>query len=213
MLGDSVFPPIGQLPYLLTLPPYGFYWFELSRHNALPAWHTPAPEPMPELRTRVFKAPLDQMLAGPLRADLEQNELKEYMAKRRWFSLKDRTLTSARFATIAPLPETNGCVVMAEIIATAGDTVDHFSLPLATVEEVDAMTPLPAQLALGRFRGRRRTGFITDAFASDAFAHATVSALRNGTVIDTDDGQLRFVPTALLDQTVVPSDVQIRRFS
>ena len=27
MLGDSLFPPIGQLPYLLTLPPYGFYWF------------------------------------------------------------------------------------------------------------------------------------------------------------------------------------------
>jgi maltose alpha-D-glucosyltransferase / alpha-amylase len=24
------FPPIGQLPYLLTLAPYGFLWFDLS---------------------------------------------------------------------------------------------------------------------------------------------------------------------------------------
>src|SRR5690349_14805697 len=27
MVGGSAFPPIGQLPYLLTLPPYAFYWF------------------------------------------------------------------------------------------------------------------------------------------------------------------------------------------
>ena len=29
--GGSLFPPIGQLTYLLTLPPYGFYWFVLAR--------------------------------------------------------------------------------------------------------------------------------------------------------------------------------------
>ena len=23
------FPPIGELPYFVTLPPHGFYWFEL----------------------------------------------------------------------------------------------------------------------------------------------------------------------------------------
>src|SRR4029453_15924553 len=28
--GGSLFPPIGQLTYLLTLPPYGFYWFVLA---------------------------------------------------------------------------------------------------------------------------------------------------------------------------------------
>jgi len=29
MFGGSLFPRIGELPYLLTLPPYGFYWFRL----------------------------------------------------------------------------------------------------------------------------------------------------------------------------------------
>jgi maltose alpha-D-glucosyltransferase/alpha-amylase len=29
MLGRSRFPYIGQLPYLLTLAPRGFYWFQL----------------------------------------------------------------------------------------------------------------------------------------------------------------------------------------
>jgi maltose alpha-D-glucosyltransferase/alpha-amylase len=29
MFGYTPFPPIGELPYFLTLPGYGFYWFEL----------------------------------------------------------------------------------------------------------------------------------------------------------------------------------------
>jgi maltose alpha-D-glucosyltransferase/alpha-amylase len=29
MIGRVPFPPIGELPYFVTLPPYGFYWFTL----------------------------------------------------------------------------------------------------------------------------------------------------------------------------------------
>jgi maltose alpha-D-glucosyltransferase/alpha-amylase len=31
MVGYTEFPAIGELPYFLTLAPYGFYWFELQR--------------------------------------------------------------------------------------------------------------------------------------------------------------------------------------
>jgi maltose alpha-D-glucosyltransferase/alpha-amylase len=31
MFGNSLFPRIGDLPYLLTLGPYDFYWFKLRR--------------------------------------------------------------------------------------------------------------------------------------------------------------------------------------
>jgi len=33
MLGYTDFPPIGELPYFLTLGPYDFYWFELQRRE------------------------------------------------------------------------------------------------------------------------------------------------------------------------------------
>src|SRR6202167_2210896 len=49
------FPPIGELPYLLTLRPYGFYWFALATASDWPAWHTPAPEPMEEFVTLVIR--------------------------------------------------------------------------------------------------------------------------------------------------------------
>ncbi len=34
LTGGTSFPPIGDLPYLLTMPAYGFYWFSLSTANA-----------------------------------------------------------------------------------------------------------------------------------------------------------------------------------
>ncbi len=34
LLGRVAFPPIGELPYFITLPPYGFSWFELRARGA-----------------------------------------------------------------------------------------------------------------------------------------------------------------------------------
>jgi maltose alpha-D-glucosyltransferase/alpha-amylase len=31
LFGESPFPAIGELPYLLTMGPHGFYWFRLER--------------------------------------------------------------------------------------------------------------------------------------------------------------------------------------
>ena len=39
MIGRSSFPPIGDLPYMLTLPGYAFYWFELAESAPPPSWH------------------------------------------------------------------------------------------------------------------------------------------------------------------------------
>ncbi len=51
LLGHTVFPPVGTLPYLLTLPGYAFYWFRLSREAEAPPWHDEhaAPEDLPVL--------------------------------------------------------------------------------------------------------------------------------------------------------------------
>src|SRR6202035_2059187 len=56
----SLFPPIGELNYLLTLPPYGFYWFALATTSDHPSWHTPAPEPLPEFVTNRYSGRLGQ---------------------------------------------------------------------------------------------------------------------------------------------------------
>jgi maltose alpha-D-glucosyltransferase/alpha-amylase len=39
LMGRTVFPPVGELPYLLTLPGCGFYWFRLATDATAPVWH------------------------------------------------------------------------------------------------------------------------------------------------------------------------------
>ena len=38
LVGRTPFPPIGELPYFVTLPPYGFYWFGLVAGRSQPDW-------------------------------------------------------------------------------------------------------------------------------------------------------------------------------
>jgi maltose alpha-D-glucosyltransferase/alpha-amylase len=33
LFGDSRFPPVGPRPYMLSLAPYGYYWFKLERQS------------------------------------------------------------------------------------------------------------------------------------------------------------------------------------
>ena len=45
MLGRTRFPAIGELPYMITLAPYGFYWFELQeRDKSEPVTQRAVPE-------------------------------------------------------------------------------------------------------------------------------------------------------------------------
>jgi len=46
MLGHIPFPPIGDLPYLLTLHGYGVYWFQLATEAEVPSWHEEHLPPM-----------------------------------------------------------------------------------------------------------------------------------------------------------------------
>ena len=86
------FPPIGELSYLLTLPPYGFYWFALGTMSDWPSWHTPAPEPLPEFMTLVVRGRVCDVLLRMARDAVENEILPQYIAKRRWFGLKDEKI-------------------------------------------------------------------------------------------------------------------------
>ncbi len=117
--GHSVFPPIGQLTYLLTLPPFGFYWFLLSEAADWPSTHTPAPEPMPEYQTIVMRRDLAEALLAE-RAVLERDTLRPYLAKRRWFGMKDQVLRSVKIALITRLPGTDALLLEIETETVSG---------------------------------------------------------------------------------------------
>jgi maltose alpha-D-glucosyltransferase/alpha-amylase len=208
MSGGSLFPPIGQLHYLLTLPTYGFYWFILATESEAPSWHSPAPEPMPDYITVVLRNRLDEglELAAPT---LERESLPPYLQKRRWFGAKDQALQSAKIANIAPLDREHD-VLLAEIEVKTDGGTGRWQLPLGICWEDEPASALPSQLALARVRKGRRVGLLTDAFALGGFARRMLANLANGERIDSPDGEIVFEPMAdKVEALRRPDDAQV----
>jgi maltose alpha-D-glucosyltransferase/alpha-amylase len=208
--GHSVFPPIGQLTYLLTLPPYGFYWFELSKVNEWPSPHTPAPEPMPEYQTIVMRRDLADAIQA-VKPLIERDILPQYLAKRRWYALKDQKLLSAKIALTTRLLAED--VLLLEIETETASGKARWLLPIGIVWGDAAAPPLPAQLALARIRRGPKVGLLTDAFALPGFALGVLSALADKDVIATEHGVLRFEPTSRIKDVVVPEGVELNWIS
>ena len=208
--GHSQFPPIGQLPYLLTLSPYGFYWFLLSDSEGWPSHHTPAPEPMPEYQTFVMRHALPEALMTA-RSVLEREVLPSYLAKRRWFAMKDQTLRSVRIALMTRVPADDAVLLEIETETESGTA--RWLLPLGIVWGDSTAPPLPTQLALARVRRGPKVGLLTDAFALPAFALTILSGLASKDIIVIERGMIRFEPTSRMAEIVVPDNVEMHWIS
>ena len=214
VIGGSVFPPVGQLTYLLTLPPYGFYWFLLATERALPSWHAPTPEPLPDLSTIVVRNTLTEIGDGASRQLLEQDVLPAYLAKRRWFSSKSETLNGVRIEYLQPLSQDrDNTALLSEITVSVGDREERYCLPIGAAEE-DNVLPLAQQLALTRIRRGPLVGYVTDGFATDAFARSTMDLIaQDATMTLPDGGSLQFRKTDRLEDVKPSGEVHIRRLS
>ena len=186
------FPPIGELTYLLTLPPYGFYWFALGTMSDWPSWHTPAPEPLPEFVTLVVRGRVSDALLRMARDAVENEILPQYIAKRRWFGLKDEKIESTRIARLIDIGEGAEEILLAEIEVKTKSGKTSWLLPLGVLWEDGTTAALPSRLALARVRQHRRVGLLTDGFALASFARRFVQALASDVELNQADGALRF---------------------
>ena len=85
LVGQTAFPPIGELPYLLTLGPHAVYWLSLEgQREEAGALASDGSAP-------AFTATgaLDAIATGRSRGDLER-ALARFLPTRRWFASKAR---------------------------------------------------------------------------------------------------------------------------
>ncbi|CAB3786027.1 maltose alpha-D-glucosyltransferase [Pararobbsia alpina] len=203
MTADSTFPPIGQLTYLLTLPPYGFYWFLMCPSQQLPVWSSKPPEQLPEFATLVVRGYEPLPSAAEHRRVLEHEVLPVYLTKRRWFGSKNSTLKGARLDYVTQLPhdlagnDRDAPLMFSEVAADVGTgQTEHYFLPLGVTWDSTANpNPLVTQLALARVRRGRNVGFVTDAYSLPGLPATILDALRRKLVMRTPRGDVHFRPT------------------
>ncbi|MGE0528747.1 MAG: putative maltokinase, partial [Bdellovibrionales bacterium] len=90
LFGQTDFPPVGDLPYFLTLGPYAFYWFQMVEKQSLETgqWLLKQPPPM-----EVDQKPLHSLMEREMWTRFEKR-LRSYLPRARWFAGKGRRIGS-----------------------------------------------------------------------------------------------------------------------
>jgi maltose alpha-D-glucosyltransferase/alpha-amylase len=195
LLGRTPFPPIGELPYLLTLPAYGFYWFLLAEEAEVPSWHQTIPEPLPDFVTVVMRDGWSALDDPTNRRSLERQALVPFARNQRWFAAKDAAVSHIEMGPHAAIREGSEGVCLQTLEVELADGAAHrYVLPLAVAwgeENVHTgSTLLPFTLAKAR-RGSR-IGALHDATAGEHFAHVLLADMRAEKRIDVAHGTLLF---------------------
>src|SRR5690554_5524913 len=215
VLGATSFPTIGELPYLLTLPPYGFYWFELSATAQPPLWHASAPDHQAEHTTLVLRRRADSgyRMVESSRRLLDTEILPRYLTRQRWFS-RDVPVSSTRVLYTLPLPGQSDHY-LAEIEVTQGGTRTLYFLPYALWWTDISTSALPFDV-LAWIRRGSETGFMSDAFFSADFSLQVLDLLRAGREIPVatagGNGMITFQPEPALKTTEWPEPLMAERF-
>jgi len=211
LTGGSEFPAIGELPYLLTLPSYGFYWFSLSAANT--GSIGPQPE-TPELFTLVLTGGIDTLMAGRERIAFERTVAPRFIATRRWFGAKGSRIKSVHVTDSATLTDSTGearfLLPRVAVHLANGERQDYF-VPVAVDEGREDETLMP--FAVARVRRGPRTGLLFGASASPAFAVAMVEGMREGRELPTETGKLVFSTTSAFDPAITFEAGEVRNLS
>src|SRR6185369_5569389 len=205
LLGRTSFPPIGELPYLLTLPGYGFYWFRLSRDTAPPAWHeNVVRDEAPVLvlteglnsfwPTRV--AAWRGAAATKLRHQFEREILPSYVAAQRWFSGKSGRVESATLAEGVEWRTPVGSWMLGLFdVASPRGTERYFIQLLLAFETEEARLNRLQTAVIARVRQKGVVGVLAEATADEHFGQAVLDAVAASTQIRARNSSFVFMPT------------------
>lgn len=182
LLGGTSFPDISDAPYMLTLPPYGFYWFELSAQATSPSWHaTPVDEP-PEYLTLVLRRGASgTRLLEESRKALCQEVLPTYLARQRWFP-QDKPVGQVSLQFAVPLNK-DASTVLTEITVQDEDSVHSYFMPMVTLWD-EHTTTLQQHHVMAHVRRTADTGLLVDAVSVPRFALQMLECFRGNARYD-----------------------------
>ncbi|WP_116811649.1 maltose alpha-D-glucosyltransferase [Steroidobacter cummioxidans] len=203
MLGRNAFPPIGELPYFLTLPAHGFFWLLLSESALPPSWHVER-LPATELPVLVLSEGLATFLAevtrsangGLMRRTLQQLEsevLPEFIGARGWFSHSRDEISSVHLGprTLWRYEQRSYLISFVDVDGTAGPR--RYMMPL-TIGWEDGNDEIlrTAEWTLAKVREHARAGVMIDAFADPIFCLGLIQYMANRTTLPFAGAELRF---------------------
>ena len=199
MFGSTPFPVVEDHPYVITLGPYGYYWFSLeASHELLSTKYPGATTPdrptvartIPEVATTATWPKL-----GTNGATLNRH-FEDVLGQRRWFGGKARKIRKTSMIEAVRLPGTNAdtSLTLVEVEYADGDP-DVYVVPLAFAvgDAAEALRANRPEAALAEVvgRGEAQDGLLYDALWDTATVRAMVDLMRRGRALSGRNGDLR----------------------
>ncbi|MFL4982586.1 MAG: maltose alpha-D-glucosyltransferase [Xanthobacteraceae bacterium] len=192
MLGRTRFPRIGDGPYVITLAPYGFFWFQLREEPEASAEAKPAAPP--EFVTLVMGDGWRSLFEGRARSSLEHDVLPAFLAGRRWFADKGTALIGARLQTGITLEGGDPGTMLALIDFTGGRGTSRYAVPLAVKWSRFDKIPSAANI-VAAVRRYAREGTLVDVATDPEFVSLLLRKMHAGDAIEAGDRRIEFRPT------------------
>jgi len=200
LFGQTHFPPIGELPYFLTLGPHCFYWFSVE---------PPRPgQVLTETETLASQLPVlpisdkwERIFSGKAKAKLE-DVLPDYLKARRWFGGKARTIRSAKVVEtlLVPTRSSVAYLTLVQIDYVEGDP-EIYLLPIASEggERADYILKEYPHSVIARIRlgEKDEERILYDALAERDFCEALLEAIARHRRMKGTQGQLLAKPTKI----------------
>jgi maltose alpha-D-glucosyltransferase/alpha-amylase len=183
------FPPIGELPYLLTLGPHAFYWFLLQRPAAT----------QPTLNAITVRGPAEGLFDSG-RARLEQ-VLAQWLPQRRWYRGKSRSIDRVHIHDAIPLSEAHVLVVD---VSYADAQTETYVVPVALVpsERAESMVARSPHALVTRVNASDGESALVDALATEQFPADMLGLLLERSTVRGEHGSIRGRATGALPQLV-----------
>ena len=200
LLGRTKFPRIGELPYLVTLPPYGFFWFSLLKE----AMHEPEKVLPREITTLVLGPGWDSLVSGWTKRTLELDVLPNFIPDRRWFADKASRGIATGCTVAVPIDHGNDHFLTAIVDVSGQHGASRYFLPL-TIRwtRYTAIDKEPASVLAAVRRGPRE-GVLLDATAEPEFISALLAKVNAGETVGNDGVHIEFRPTSAFAAEPLP---------
>lgn len=215
LLGQTTFPPIGDLPYLLTLPGHNFYWFCLTTETEAPTWHVEVPLQLKLSVLVLFdglhsfyseqKETRRSAMAKKLRTQLEREILPEYLTVQRWFAAKTETLEHIEIIELLSnsQDDCDWLWLWVKAYFVSNKSQVYFmplSLAWGETDEEHIRAVLPGSLA--KVRQRSQVGVLYDALFDETFIRAIIRSMGKPSETDFASGSIKFYTTSAYNEFV-----------
>ncbi len=196
LFGQTEFPPIGDLPYFITLGPHGFYWFKLETPRGAAGTLLDGQAPVIEIA-----GVWDQLINGNATPALEKI-LPRYLYNRRWFGGKARKIRAAKIveAIAVPLDSTRAYFVAVELNYSDGDP-ETYLVPMAFAagERAAELCQFHSEAVVAQIKataaGAGGDGIVYDAAFDRRFADALLDAVSRRRTFRGQSSEILAVPS------------------